>query len=687
MNNEPERILLIDFETQARVAIQNPLYTNDLDTCILCMSWGFQGGEGYLWWPGDPVPQEIVYHIEAGGLIGASNATFDREIWENVAIVDHDFPCTDLKQWICTQAQARVAGLPSSLDNSAKALKLTERKTASGHVLINKCCIPPFSTDPNDYANLGAYCLQDWVVMNKVAQSVPRLSKTAMMDYLINERINTRGIKIDMPLVKAARKYADAERESINKRISLLTDEVITKHTQYKRLSAYLVKCFEEVKNYDAINLMVRYKKNEDTGETEKKYSTDQAARDSLLNAYEDESIYFEDEILELLNLMNDAGGTATSKFAKMEQKADPDDHRVRNVLRYAGAPSTLRFSSIGLQVHNFRRDAFSFNKAEFIRKQMLAGEELHDVGGTKMNVMDTLGRLLRSAIIPEEGNIFIVGDWKSVESRITAYLAGDTDKLDVFRKGEDPYCYAAEAIYGRPINEKDGPKERAVGKVADLACGFLGGKNALMKMAANKKVPMSPEQAKEIVSAYRIKHHKIVELGNRLELAAKKAVKNPGTSHRVNNINYYFNENDRALYCTLPDGETRLRYPECRIEMKPVSWSKSEKAPQLTALKAAIKPKATAKEWTRHSLWRGLLLENIVQAIGAIMLRDCLYECQEEGLHAIFHVHDEIILEEPENEAEEKLVLLQEIMETAPDWLEGLPLVAEPKLMKRYGK
>ena len=241
--------------------------------------------------------------------------------------------------------------------------------------------------------------------------------------------------------------------------------------------------------------------------------------------------------------------------------------------------------------------------------------------------------------------------------------------------------------MFGRKITKADDPYERNVGKVVDLACGFLGGVNALLSMAAQLRIYIDPKKADEIVKGYRARHPKIVALGDALLAAAHRAVKYPDTKQVVGKVSYKFHSDDGALYCTLPDGLTKLRYPECKFEMKPVPWDEKELRPQLTALKAAFTPRADSKEWVRHGLWRGIFLENVVQASCAILLRECIRECEDEELDVIFHVHDEIILEIPEDQVERALELLQEIMEYVPDWLKGLPLVAKPEVMLVYGK
>lgn len=679
--------MLLDFETQSDLHISNPLYTSDESTKAICMSWGLKGGVGKLWWNGEPLPQEIRAHVSAGGMLGASNARFDREIWNFVCVDDHDFPPVPLKQWFCTQAQARIAGLPSALDKSAKALGLKVRKSLEGNTLIKKCCIPPFSTDPQDYADLGAYCLQDFVVMDKVARSIPDMTPEALADYQLNEIINDRGIKIDRPLARAASQYAEAERREINIKLEKASCGFITKCTQYKRVGTWLRECLEDDGLDDAVKLMIRHKTDKETGVTTKKYSADKNVRANMIAGHDERVFTLPDDVVEVLGLMFDAGGSAVSKFGKMDIKADPDDDRVRGVLRHAGAPSTHRFSSMGLQVHNFRRDAFSYDEVMHLRAQMLKGEILKDMKGEYVPVMDTLGKLLRGAIIPAKGKVFVVGDWNAVESRTNAWVSGEQSKLDMFIRGECPYEYAAAGIYGRKITLEDDPYERGVGKVVDLACGFLGGVGALRSMATQYRVYIDPKKEEKIVQGYRAKHPKIVAFADALLAAAQRAVIFPGVPHSIGKVIYLFNKDDGALYCTLPDGITKLRYPECRFEMKPVPWDENELRPQLTALKAAFTPRADVTEWTRHGLWRGIFIENVVQATCGILLRDCIADCEEENLNVVFHVHDEIILEVDEAQADRALKLLQEIMEYTPDWLKGLPLVAKPKVMLVYGK
>lgn len=609
---------LIDFETCAMVPISDPLYTSHAETKIICMSLTERGsGDVHLWWGALPhlgveasdmnELEPLFAHIKAGGLVGASNAAFDSAIWNNIGTRDYGFPPVPIEQWYCTQAQSRVAGIPSSLDNSARATGTKFQKDRMGSELIKRCCIPPFSTDVNDYLALGQYCIRDTQTMDEVSLALPDLSDQNLRDYHVNERINQRGIRIDHELAKSATFYAEAEREEIAAELFHVTCGAVEKPTQHQRFKKWLVEVLEDDHVTEALALMVKYDKGK------KKMSADKTVRANLIAGHETGDFALAPDVLEALTLMDDAGGSATAKFGKMVRSAHPADQRVRGVLRYAGAQSTQRYSSQALQVHNLRRDAFSVDEALHYRALMLKGEPLIDMSGEPVRVMDTLGRLLRSAIIPAEGHVFVVADWSSIESRMTAALAGDEDKLDIFRSGGDVYCHAASAIYGRTIDPEIDKAERQIGKVTELACGFLGGPGALLSMAKQYRIPIPEEKAQGIVEAFRAASPKLVKLGDTLHKAATRAVQRPDVPIKAGPVTYEFCSYDGALYCDLPDGQTALRYPEARLEKRPAPWDPDQEVIALTALKAAFTAKADAKEWPRHSLWRGLLVENCI--------------------------------------------------------------------------
>lgn len=689
---------LLDFETKSGTDIKrgHDAYFQDPDADILCLADGhWDADEPNGWYPGCGwQPEDLFKWVEAGGMVGASNSDFDQSAWEYLGEM-YDFPPMRADQWYCTQLQSRVAGLPSALDKSADAAGVKHRKSRRGGELIKLMCIPPFEHTPELLAEMLDYCKQDWRVMRDVVKRTPLISREMYEHHLVNAEINTRGVKIDRAMALAAQQYAGAEQAEISAKLAEVTCGVVPGPTYHAKFTEWIMEELEIDGCDEALKMMVRYKKlkkgkPEDPNSSRKgyrrAYSSDKTVRENMLA--DPVALGIDPVLASALQLKQDAGGSATSKFSKMGLLADAEDDRVRGSIRLAGAPSTLRYSSLGLQLHNFRRDGFSLEHAEHYRAQMLAGDDLTDPDtGKLVMVMETLGKLVKSAILPAEGHAFVGGDWNAIESRMTAWLARDEDKLDLFRRGECPYCFAAEGIYGRPINKEDDPKERQVGKVVDLACGFLGGQGALASMAASHKIYIDEETRQEMVDSWRKRHPKVVIFGNLLHAQATRAMQRPGKWFDADRVSYLFNRADRALYCKLPDGATLLRYPEARLEMQDAPWStedKPAKVQNITALKAAFSKGKDESEWPRHALWRGLLLENVVQASCAVMLRDLVLLFREE---CVFHVHDEVILEVPIEQASEFVRELKYEMEEAPPWCRDLPLFAEPVIMARFGK
>ena len=124
-------------------------------------------------------------------------------------------------------------------------------------------------------------------------------------------------------------------------------------------------------------------------------------------------------------------------------------------------------------------------------------------------------------------------------------------------------------------------------------------------------------------------------------------------------------------LWYSLPSGRV-LCYPFARLEADGVTYAK-----------ASWKPAADATEWPRARLWRGLAVENITQATANDILRHSLRHL--EGV--ILHVHDEIVIECRERDAEATVARMREVMCTPPEWAAGLPLGVEIKIQTRYGK
>ena len=204
--------------------------------------------------------------------------------------------------------------------------------------------------------------------------------------------------------------------------------------------------------------------------------------------------------------------------------------------------------------------------------------------------------------------------------------------------------------------------------------CGFAGGVGAFASMGRIYNVILTESESKRMVDAWRRANGWSVPYWSKLEHAYLAAMRNPGQQFEAGKVTYLFD--GQHLWYALPSGRV-LCYPFARFNEEG----------DLTYAKASWKPAADAKEWPRARLWRGLACENITQAVANDLLRHSLRQLDAEGLGVVLHVHDEIVLEVPEADAERAAARLVEIMCQPPAWAKGLPLNAEVATMVQYGK
>ena len=677
------KLLIVDWETRSRVDLLTAggdTYCQDPSTEILCGAFCFvdpADEREWLWFSKDALPDDlrdvISQHLKDGGLVAAHNARFDQHIWECIAAPDHGFPEVRLDAWYCTSAQARVNALPANLDDATRALNAGHRKNQSGSALIRKLCIPhketgQFWESAADLHDLGVYCLDDVRATKALVNACRLLSPAEHGDWLVNERINDRGLRIDRTLAECASSFAAIETAAIGKELALLTDGAVTKHTQNARIKTWLL---PQLSN-EAEKLTVVFK------DDDRKNSLAKDIRANLLGRADAGNIELPDSVYNVIAALDDGNKSSVSKFKRMVERADSGDDRVRGAFMYAGA-ATLRYTSRGLQLHNFRRDCWKAHEADSLSAIMAAGGKLDE--GT---VMDTLSKLLRPAILPAEGHSFVVNDWSAIESRALPWLSDDPraeKRLEAFRAYDAAPADAKPADAYEDAAADAGTDIRQVGKVVVLSLGFGGSTGAFNAMARNYGVFLPEHEVKTIVRNWRRNNPWAEDFWNRLESAAILAVRNPLQEFTAGKVSYTFVPAlmEGSLLCKLP-GDHYITYPQARVELVESEFGTKR---QLTALKANWKPKANDPEWPRFRLWRGLLAENVTQAFCAALLR---WAIRESDL-VVLHCHDEIGLEVPTEKAAEAAEQIQRLMETPPEWALGLPLHAKPDIMQRYGK
>ena len=666
-------IVLLDFETRSRTDLAKAgayKYASCPTTGILCMSAiDHTTGDEWLWYPDtQPFPASLRRALQQADLVAAVNAEFDKGIWEFIAAPDHGAPRLSPDVWYCIAAQCRVNAMPSSLENAARALGITKRKDPRGKQLIKALSIPDpktgeFTESPVLLKEMGAYCLQDSRLARQVMGLTRMMSATEHKDWLITCGINEKGAKVDVELARLAVTYADAERGEIAKQLTELTGGKITKHTQAVRIRNWLL---DECDNDPEVRALMTVKK----GDVEK-LSLDKDVRATLLEAQNKSGYLLCQLTADVLELVDLGSKSSVSKFQRMLDMAEDDD-RVRGAFVFAGAGQTQRFASRGLQLHNMRRDCWGAEETKSLKGNMAKRIEL-------ANVMESLSKLLRPALIPAPGHSYVVSDWSAIEGRVLPWLTNDPrteSVLDVFRSGADIYIATAKGM---------GITDRQIGKVATLALGYQGAVGAFQAMAKNYGLILSESEVLKIVFKWRDANPWAVDYWRACEKAALKAMRHPGAMVEIGKCHFMFVAGlmGGTLCGILPDG-TVLQYPNARLDYVKGKYGGKW---QVSYAKASVLPKADAKEWPRHSLYGGLIAENFSQGTAGAILKHSLRELEKVCAPVAFHVHDEIIEEVPFAEVESRSRQLQTIMETPPVWAAGLPLQAKPSVMARYGK
>ena len=623
----------IDFETRSACDLKSRgvyNYAQDASTEVLCMCYAFDDGEVQTWLPGQPLPDFTGHQIRA------HNAAFERLILWYVLQVD-----VPLESFYCTAAQARSNCAPGSLEDVGRFAGASMRKDHKGAALIRKCCIPPFKHTDQDMADLISYCQQDVRAMRAISMGLRDLSADELMDYHVNERINDRGVLVDVPLCRAAVSYAAAELVEIQEIVAEVTEGAISS----VRSSKMRDWVWERV-DAEARKLMTK----------DDKVSIDKTVRANLLNC---EGV--PPDVQEVIQCADDLWASSTAKFGRLADLADEEDSRIRGAFVFAGGSATGRASSYGAQVHNFARKCAADPQA--VRAAMVRGHRIVPQHGRR--ITDILKGMLRPALIPAPGHALVVADWAAVEARVNPWLSTKGHaKLALFESGEDVYVANARATFQTQEISKD---QRQIGKVQELACGFGGGVGAFAAMGRAYGITLPEHEARKMVDGWRRANQWAVGYWFDLESAYTRAMRHKGHEFTAGRTTYLFD--GQHLWYSLPSGRV-LCYPFARIDAEGITYAK-----------AAWKPAADAKEWPRARLWKGLACENITQATAADLLRHALR--QLDGV--VLQIHDEVVVETATPEA--TMDEVKRVMCTPPPWAEGLPLAAEVAVMHRYGK
>ena len=578
-------------------------------------------------------------------------------------------------QWRDTMLHALYCGYPASLDAAGRAMGLPEdkKKLTTGKALIRYFCVPckPSNANGNRTRNLPKHDPAKWKLFKEYnGQDVVtemeierRLSAFPVPAFVQKQwetdlTMNARGVAADMEMVSGALVIGATVKSQLMAEARQLSG--LDNPNSIKQLARWLT----EATDSDA----------EITSVTKETVAT-------MLKQPQPANVQ------RMLEIRQELGKTSTKKYDALET-CIADDGRVRGLLQFYGANRTGRWAGRLVQVQNLPR---TYTHPLPPARQLVKDRNIDGLRLMYGSINDTLSQLIRTAFVATPGNVLIDADFSAIEARVISWLAGQEWRLEVFRTHGKIYEASASQMFHVPIEKiKKGNPEYALrqrGKVAELALGYQGGVSAMRRMDTGHNLDdLSDDEVKGIVDRWRETNSMIRDLWNIVDSAAVTVITNGGaqtirseTTDAVITLACELDVITGTRYMTilLPSGR-KLYYPSPEIGVN--RWGN----PSVSYMGQ----NQTTKRWERVETYGGKLVENIVQAIARDCLAIAIENLEAQGLHVVFHIHDEVVIDTPAWADEDTMLdTVTKIMTKPIPWAQMLPLNADGWVDKFFKK
>lgn len=568
---------------------------------------------------GNLIPKIVRDVIALGGEIHAWNAAFEYEI-----LTKHFGLKVKPEQMYCTMQRALAYGLPAGLLAAGRALKLGTIKDESKRLLMLSMSRPKkdgtawHETDSDRMAALVEYCMDDVAAERAIGNAIPDLHPFERRLSLLDGEVNRRGVKLDVAAAAKLKVASELALTKINAECAELTDGEVTKPgSQTAKLSAWLGR--------NGVNIATVTK------------AAVSGALESVLCP----------RALRVLELRQSAARSSVAKLERMLDVASKKDDRARYLLQFYGAGRTGRWAGRLVQPQNLPRTGKGHSADEVI-----ALAEGLDVFYS--DPMEMISKTLRGLFVAETGKELVSIDLSQIEARVLAWLAGQQDVVEAFRRGEDVYTLAARKV---------GSTDRQLGKVLTLACGYGMGsvKFRSTASAAPYYIELSEAEAERHLRAWRRSNAKIIEYWGDVERVVGRSLTAVGTViDWWGGFNIKVKTAKGVTQVFKPNG-VPLTYHNMRWEDGGLVFDGVN---------------SISKKWGTERTYGGRLVENIVQSVARDVLAEGALSAPED---LVLSVHDELLWEKPEGE--------KVYIHFSPAWAKGLPVAAESVTGKRYAK
>ena len=629
-------------------AVGAPAYSEHPSTEVLSLAYNVGAGPR-LWLPGMPAPEDLFNHFRNSGLVEAWNSQFEYFIWVNVCHARMRWPFFHWSHFRDGMPKARAYGLPGKLQNASEIIGI-EEKSKTGKSLIQKFCKPRNPTKnnpstrnqlhdfPDDAQVFYAYNLQDIVSEASVSNACPELIPKEQSLWLLDQKINYRGVQVDQESLSSCLKIADQCFDRYTEELREITTGKVGSANQVAVFKKWL----------ESRGVFMQSLSAETVESTLHTGLPDPVATRAL-------------------QLRQKLGNASVKKLRAIERMVSCDG-RLRGLFAYCGADRTGRWAGRGPQPQNLPAAHLSHGTVdealEVIATGSLDAVELH-----YGDALDAISACLRGLFVSAPGSDLISSDYSAIEAVVLAALAGEDWRLEVFHTHGMIYEVSASKTLGLTIGEMMLHKQqtgehhpaRRMGKYMELSCGFGGGVGAWRAFGGEG----TDDEIKRLIKQWRQASPSIVNFWHDCERAAIAAVKNPNLYRQVREI--YFLYDGTTLRIRLPS-ERCLYYHAPIVSPDVTPWGTPTE--RLTYMSWS-----NTAGWHRTDTYGGKICENITQGVARDLLGHAMPQLEAMCYPVVLHVHDEIVSEVKSGYG--SVEIYEEVMTRRPRWAADWPIRA----------
>ncbi|WP_185731906.1 DNA polymerase I [Burkholderia stagnalis] len=706
--------LWLDTETYSPTPLNHGTHRYAERVEIMIWTWAIDDGPVGTWdvTTGAPMPAELDAAIDVADEYWWQNGgMFDRVVLTHAA--PEIYARMPEHKWRDTMVQAYAHGLPGKLALLCEIFNIPtdQAKDKEGAQLIQLFCKPrpansglrraTRETHPEQWAKFLAYAGNDITAMRAVHKAMPRWNypnnATELALWHQDQRINMRGMQMDVELAEAAVRAIDRAQKELAARTVELTDGEVEKATQRDKLLAHLLAEYD----VDLPDM--------------KKSTLERRINDPDLP----------DALRELLAIRLEATMTSSSKYKTLLRGVSADG-RLRGLMQFCGAQRTGRVAhrlfqpgnmprpDVGLMARELGLPKFSDGDAE---RYTELGIETLKSGCADLafeNVIGLTANVVRGTIIAPAGKRLYVSDLSNIEGRDAAWLTGEKWKLQAFRDfdagiGADLYKLAYARAFGVAVEAVD-KYMRQLGKVMELALAYEGGVGAFVTFTMTYKMDLDNIRAAVFAALDTVDPEIVREARGMWDWAVKKRrtlglpqdvfiacdiLKRLWRRAHPQTSSYWPELRDAAILAISTPGKTV--HARRVIMRRDGEWLRVQlpSKRQLCYLAPRVSDDGEisymgvnqyTRKWQRTKTYGGKIFENLCQAVARDVLFYNAPAVEAAGYDIVLSIHDELITEAPDTD-NYSADALSSLIATAPAWAEGMPLAAAGFSAYRYRK